>query len=110
VKGFETTIPPQVRRAIFDLRRELSQVEGGVAGPTGPQGPAGPAGTSGGAFTHTQMSNAVSWSITHNLGYRPAVTTFDNVGDEIVGRVAHSSVNALTVHFSVAVSGTAHLS
>jgi hypothetical protein len=98
---------PRERRAFFEADRKLRAIETGVQGPPGP---AGPAGTSGGSFAFTQMSPGVSWTINHNLGYRPAVTTFDTGGDEIVGRVVHTSVNQAVVHFSVGVSGTAHLS
>jgi hypothetical protein len=41
----------------------------------GPQGPPGPPGTSL-SYTHTQGSAASTWTVNHNLGFRPDVTIY----------------------------------
>jgi hypothetical protein len=104
--GYVGSLPPRHRRAFFDVERQIDDVEGGGGG----TGPPGPPGASGGSFTFTQMAPVMQWVITHNLGYRPAVSAFDNNNDEIVGQITHASVNALTIDFSIAVSGFALLS
>jgi len=76
----------------------------GATGATGPQGPAGD-----GGYDHTQGSAAATWTIAHNLGYRPTVSTLTVGGVEMEGMVTHLSVNTLTIDFTVAVAGTAHL-
>ena len=80
----------------------------GPAGPQGPQGPVGPTPTI--AYTHTQNAVSSTWSITHNLGFRPNVTTINSAGMNIEGTVAHTNENSLTVTFSIASSGVAYLS
>lgn len=83
----------------------------GPAGPTGPTGPTGPPGTTPTiAFTHTQNAVSSTWSITHNLGFYPNVTTLDSAGTTIEGSITFVSTNALTITFSVALTGTAYLS
>lgn len=88
----------------------------GVPGPTGPQGPAAtneqllaviPAAVS---YNHNQIAAATTWTITHNLHFRPNVTVFDSSGTMVEGNVTHTSVDALTITFSVAISGQAVLS
>jgi hypothetical protein len=88
----------------------------GTIGPTGPTGPAGdisqvidaiPALVS---YRHNQIATSTTWTITHNLRFRPNVTVFDSAGSMVEGSVAHVSANQLTIQFSVALSGTAVLS
>lgn len=86
------------------------------AATTGPQGPAGPAGAngapgaSGGFFTFTQASPASTWTITHNLGYRPNISVVDSAGSQVEGETVWTSTNSLTITFSGAFSGVAYLS
>lgn len=88
----------------------------GAVGPTGPAGPAGPAGPEGpprsvgGSYTHTQGVATTTWTITHNLGYKPAVTTFDSLNQEVEGDLVHISTNQCSVTFSYPISGSASLS
>ena len=82
----------------------------GPQGPAGPAGPPGPAGAVGGAYAHTQGTATTLWVITHNLGYKPGVTSFDAYGIEIEGDTQHVSVNQCTITFAYAVSGSALLS
>lgn len=80
----------------------------GAAGPVGPQGPAGVTQTI--AYAHTQNAVSSTWSITHNLGFRPNVTTINSAGTNIEGIVEHTNENFLTITFSIAGTGTAYLS
>jgi hypothetical protein len=98
----------------------------GPAGPTGATGPAGPAGEDGApgpqgeqgppgetqtiAYTHTQNLVSSNWSITHNLGFYPNVTTINSASMNIEGTVEHINQNSLNVNFSIASTGTAYLS
>lgn len=76
----------------------------------GCSGPPGPPGTGGGSYRHTQLAAANTWTIAHNLGFYPAVTATDSAGTIIVGDVTYTSVNVLTIDFSVPVAGFANLS
>ena len=76
----------------------------GVSGATGPQGPAG-----GAAFVFEQVSPATTWTINHNLGYRPSVELLDAGSQEIDGDVTHPSVNQTVVTLNPASAGLARL-
>jgi hypothetical protein len=87
----------------------------------GPQGPPGNDGAPGepgqpgppgaGSFhTHNQVGVSDTWVIVHNLGYHPNVTTVDSGGTEVIGDVTYDSISQVTVRFSSAFSGKAHLS
>lgn len=84
----------------------------GPAGPQGAQGPQGPQGDPSGpvSYTHTQYSASASWSITHNLGYKPNVTVSDSAGTIIEGEIAYPSSSTIVLTFSSAFAGTAYLS
>lgn len=62
------------------------------------------------SYTHTQSVASAQWDITHNLGFKPNVTTFNSAGDIVEGHLIHNSVNQLTMQFSSPFSGTAQLS
>lgn len=88
----------------------------GQRGATGPQGPPGdltvvynaiPALVS---YTHNQASVATTWTITHNLNFRPNVTVFDSANTMVEGSITHISNTQLSVSFSAGISGTAYLS
>ena len=63
-----------------------------------------------GNYTHNQSTASSTWTITHNLGYRPAVSVVDSGGNHVVGDVNYVSVNALTISFSAPFGGSAYLS
>ena len=71
----------------------------------GPQGPPG----QGAGFNFTQSSALTSWTINHNLGYKPSVQVFTVGGLEMLAEVQHTSINQTVVTFNSAVSGTARL-
>jgi cytoskeletal protein RodZ len=88
----------------------------GVQGPTGPTGPTGPAGITAGqipalvSYTHNQSATSTTWTITHNLNFKPNVTVFDSAESMVEGSVTHTSNTTLSITFSAAISGRAHLS
>lgn len=61
-------------------------------------------------YVHTQASAALTWTITHGLGYYPNVMAFDGSGVEIRGTVDHVSINEVQITHSTAYSGVAYLS
>jgi len=84
----------------------------GIQGPEGAQGPQGPQGLPGSAaasYTHTQSSASSTWTINHNLGYKPAVELLTVGGVEMEGDVVHVSDNQVIVYFVISVAGTARL-
>lgn len=94
----------------------------GPTGPTGIPGPTGPTGPAGDvtqleatipslvSYTHNQASVASTWTITHNLNFRPNVTVFDSANTMVEGSITHISNTELSVSFSAGISGTAYLS
>ena len=75
----------------------------------GPQGPQGPSGGAGAAYIHTQASPATTWTINHNLGYRPSVELLDSGSQEIDGDISHPTVNQTVVTLNPATAGLARL-
>lgn len=102
----------------------LGSSKRGLPGPRGPQGEGVPEGGNPGnvlvrtvdgtawqAFTATDkyyeqsFSVASSVTVTHNLNKYPAVTVQDSSGDEVEGKITHTSLNQLSVVFSAPFSG-----
>lgn len=63
-----------------------------------------------GIYEHTQSTSSATWTITHNLGYRPTVSVVDSGGNLVIGDVNYASANALTISFSAPFGGFAYLS
>lgn len=91
----------------------------GAAGPTGPTGPRGLPGSNGVSnsevvalvsYRHLQNSVSDTWTVVHNLNFFPNVTVFDSGESQIEGSVTHIDETQLTITFSAAISGKAHLS
>jgi hypothetical protein len=61
------------------------------------------------SYTHTQTVPSETWSINHNLGYRPSVELMDAGGNEIEGDIVHASDNQLSVSLKPATAGLARL-
>lgn len=70
----------------------------------GPQGPAG-----SGGYIHQQSSASTTWTINHNLGFRPSVELLDSGSQEIDGDISHPSVNQTVVTLNPASAGVARL-
>ena len=71
------------------------------------QGPQGPSGAS--AFVYQQAAPATTWTINHNLGYKPSVELLDSGSQEIDGDVSHPSDNQTVVTLNPASAGLARL-
>jgi hypothetical protein len=98
----------------------------GATGPTGPQGPVGSQGSTGPAgaegpqgepgetqlvnYTHVQNEVSYVWSIIHNLGYHPNITTTDASGFSIEGSVQYTGLNSANIIFSFPTTGFAYIS
>jgi hypothetical protein len=106
---------------IIKQDNEVSLASPGPQGPkgdTGPQGPQGIAGQDGTtvldlakvSFTYEQQSSSTIWTITHNLGYRPAVFITDYTKNTLEGDISHTNNNALVITFTDSVVGYAYLS
>jgi hypothetical protein len=82
----------------------------------GPQGPGGVDGVQADAivplvsYTHLQTTPLDTWTIVHNLNFFPNVTVFDSGGSQVEGTVTHTNETTVTLTFSSAISGKAHLS
>jgi hypothetical protein len=61
------------------------------------------------SYIFTQASAVTVWSIEHNLNKYPVVACVDASGNTIEGAISYTSVNTLTITFSVALAGTAYL-
>lgn len=60
-------------------------------------------------FVHDQTIPSATWTITHDLNKFPSVTVVDSSNSEVIGQIAYSSFNTLTITFSGAFSGKAYL-
>ena len=97
------TFRPTGAAATAVVRRDRVVVaKVGVPGPPGPPG-------SGVAYTHTQSAPAATWTINHNLGYRPAVTALTVGGAEMETEVVHTSINQTIIYLAAAMAGSARL-
>lgn len=70
----------------------------------GPQGPTG-----SGAYIHTQTTVSSTWTINHNMGFRPSVELLDSGSQEIDGEISHPSLNQTVVTLNPASAGLARL-
>lgn len=67
-------------------------------------------GGGGGAYTHVQVTPAASWTVNHNLGYRPWAWVANPDGSVALADVIHNSVNQLTAVFPTATAGKLEMS
>lgn len=87
--------------------------DGDVA--TGPVGgevwvPPTPGGGSGGFYVFTQFTPSATWTITHDLGYKPNVDLEDSDGHSLDAEISRPDVNTVICKFAASVSGKAYLS
>lgn len=74
----------------------------------GIQGPPGPPGASSSAsYEHSQASASDTWTVNHNLGFRPAVSLLTVGGKEMLAEVIHTSTNQFFAYFDAPTSGVA---
>ncbi len=67
----------------------------------------GPAGASASSFNHTQSTPSNTWTINHNLGFRPSVELYTVGGSEFDGEVVHVSDNQCIVYLVSSIAGSA---
>lgn len=72
-------------------------------------GPQGPQGVAGAGFDFVQASSSATWTINHNLGYKPSVDVYDNGSQQIQAEVSHTSVNQTVILLTVSTAGFARL-
>ena len=74
----------------------------------------GPRGLSGNAavqsYVHTQDIPSDTWTIEHNLGFRPAVTVVDSTHRVVEGGVEYVNNETVVASFEAAFGGYAYLS
>jgi len=59
------------------------------------------------ALTKTEtFTSQTSVTVTHNLGYYPVVQIIDGSANQVDAEVTQTSVNAFTVTFAIAQTGT----
>jgi len=61
------------------------------------------------AYIHNQPSASATWTIAHNLGFKPAVELLNTGSQEIEADVVHQSTNVCLVHFTTPTAGFARL-
>jgi hypothetical protein len=71
-------------------------------------GTQGPAGSGDLTYRHVQSVPASTWTVTHALTKRVAVTVVDSAGDMVLGDVHYDSDNQVTLTFSAAFAGEAY--
>ena len=87
-----------------------------VVSAPGPQGPGGTDGIQANdivalvSYRHTQNAALSTWTISHNLNFYPNVAVFNTASDQVEGVVTHINETQLTISFSSAIAGKAHLS
>ena len=59
------------------------------------------------SFEWTQTTAAAVWTIPHNLGYKPNVSTFNALNSPILGMPSHINNNTLQITFDDPVDGIA---
>src|SRR5262252_4632543 len=70
-----------------------------------------PATTPNLSYRHVQSTAATTWTINHNLGFRPNVAVVDSTGNVIYpGNIQYTSSTQVVLTFSAAVGGEAYLS
>jgi hypothetical protein len=84
----------------------------GVKGDAGPQGPQGTKGDTLFSYSYSfeKQVESTSWTINHNLAYRPAVTIQDYGKNTIEGDLDHIDTNTVVVNFALPIAGYAYLS
>ena len=100
---------PQINQIAIEEDENIVIVESSISAiatviAQGPQGPPG-----GAAFVYQQAAPATTWTINHNLGYKPSVELLDSGSQEIDGDVSHPSDNQTVVILNPASAGFARL-
>jgi hypothetical protein len=85
-------------------------VSGGtIAGTAFNDLPFEPGGTAGASYVHLQSSPATTWTMAHNLGFKPSVELLNSGSQEIEGDVVHPTQNVAVAYFNIPIAGFARL-
>jgi hypothetical protein len=95
-------IEPQVERIEIDaaLLQQVSVDTPGLVGPPGPPG--------GASYEHYQAVAAPTWTVNHNLGFRPSVSVRDAGGSLLLCEIVHVSINQSILFFAAPAAGAAY--
>jgi hypothetical protein len=95
---------------ISDETTLIVDADVGPQGATGAQGPAGPVSPATDAtYVHTQLDPSITWTIVHNMGKNPSVSTVDSGGTVVFGDVNYLDINTVIVSFGNPFGGRAYL-
>lgn len=61
------------------------------------------------AYIHTQTIPSDTWTVNHNLGKYPSVTTTNENNEEVIGDVEYINLNTVVLKFNGGFSGKAYL-
>ena len=75
----------------------------------GPQGPAGTFNVGSVSFTYYQTPASSTWTIDHNLGFKPVAVVIDSAGTNCEGSISYPNNNTMVITFNSAFEGTAYL-
>lgn len=108
----EVTVETTTQEVVVDkaasevvIETAVTEVVIEVVGARGERGPPG----SGTAYVHNQNAANATWTINHNLGYRPSVELIEAGGAEFDGEIIHTSVNQTVVYLTEPTAGLARL-
>ena len=93
--------PPVVMVEVQKTEPPITAVEIEVPGPPGPPG------SGATSYLHTQSGPSQSWTVNHNLGFRPSVELFTTGWQEMAADVVHVSMNQFIVTFNQPTAGFA---
>lgn len=79
----------------------------GAGAAYGPQESSGGGGPGGAEYVHTQASALATWTVNHNLGFKPDVYITSTGGVGVMGEVLHVDTDTLLIYFDVPFSGYA---
>lgn len=67
----------------------------------------GPPGNGEVSYTHPQPVASTTWTVNHNLGYRPSVSALSVGGKLMLADVVHTSLNQAVISFDQPTAGLA---
>ncbi|WP_454262133.1 hypothetical protein [Pseudoxanthomonas mexicana] len=107
--GRANTVVVEAQRTVAAVREVSRPVKVSSPGPAGPRGQDGAPGANGAGYTHEQFVASTTWTIAHNLGFRPAVELYDEGGQEFSADIGHLNENTVIVTTVTPVAGFARL-
>lgn len=73
----------------------------------GIQGPSGGGGGGGARYQHNQGASSATWTVNHNLGFRPQCEVFSPGWVQIEVAILHATDNQTVITFNTAQTGQA---